>query len=80
MRFKSYTFKFITILFLFLGAGRAFAQNGINDTIVSEAVIYNGDTIEAKTLSNVSVYGHMTPAQMMAQAEYNRLRNAVYVT
>jgi hypothetical protein len=71
---------FITVLLLFLGAGRAFAQNGINDTIVSEAVIYNGDTIEAKTLSNVSVYGRMTPAQMMAQAKYNRLRNAVYVT
>jgi hypothetical protein len=80
MRFKRYTFKLITILLLLLGAGQAFAQNGINDTIVSEAVIYNGEIIEAKTLSNVSVYGRMTVAQMMAQAKYNRLRNAVYVT
>ncbi len=80
MRFMRYTFKFIVMLLLLLGAGRAFAQNGINDTIVSEAVIYNGDTIEAKTLSNVSVYGQMTAAQVMAQAKYNRLRNAVYVT
>lgn len=56
------------------------AQYGVNDTIVSAAVIYNGDTIEAKTLEAVSFYSHLTEAQMNDKAKYNRLRNAVYVT
>jgi len=55
-------------------------QNGINDTIISSAVIYNGDTLEAKTLSNINLFSHLTDAQMTAKAKYNRLRNAVYVT
>ena len=56
------------------------AQHGINDTIVSTAVIYNGDTIEAKTLGNIALYSHLTESQMSEKAKYNRLRNAVYVT
>jgi hypothetical protein len=55
-------------------------QYGIYDTIVHEAVVYNGDTIEAKTLENVFFYSRLTEAQMSSQAKYNRLRNAVYVT
>lgn len=57
------------------------AQNyGINDTIVTGAVIYNGDTIEAKTLSLLFIYSKYDEATMSAKAKYNRLRNAVYVT
>lgn len=56
------------------------AQYGKNDTIISAAVIYNGDTIEAKTLEAVSFYSRLTEAQMSDKAKYNRLRNAVYVT
>ena len=56
------------------------AQYGVRDTILSEAVIYNGDTIESKTLENVWLYSRMTDAQKAAYAKYNRLRNAVYVT
>ncbi len=41
---------------------------------------FDGDTIEAKTLSNLSLYAKMTEAQRKAAAKYNRLRNAVYVT
>ena len=55
-------------------------QHGINDTIVHEAVVYNGDTIEAKTLDNLFLYARLTEAQMSNKAKYNRLRNAVYVT
>ncbi|MDB5202871.1 MAG: hypothetical protein JWQ27_2280 [Ferruginibacter sp.] len=50
------------------------------DTTLHEAVIYNGDTIEAKTLSPVYFFSKLTEAQMSAAAKYNRLRNAVYVT
>jgi hypothetical protein len=54
-----------------------FAQHGINDTIICSAVVYNGDTIEAKILPGVYVWGKRTAA---GRAEWTRLRNAVYVT
>lgn len=49
---------------------------GVNDTILSSAVIYNGDTIEAKTLPTAYVWKR----QNNRQAEWTRLRNAIYVT
>ena len=70
------------LLGLFVSGPSAFAQTqyGMYDTIVHEAVVYNGDTIEAKTLENIYFYSRLTEAQMSSQAKYNRLRNAVYVT
>ncbi len=58
------------------------AQNGygVNDTIITQAVIYNGDTLEAKTLENIFLLSTLSEAQMSERAKYNRLRNAVYVT
>ena len=53
------------------------AQHGINDTIICSAVVYEGDTIEAKILAGVYVWGKRNAA---ARAEWTRLRNAVYVT
>jgi Domain of unknown function (DUF4294) len=53
---------------------------GVNDTIITQAVIYNGDTIEAKTLEPLFLYSRLNEAQMSERAKYNRLRNAVYVT
>ncbi len=52
------------------------SRYGINDTIVSVAVVYEGDTIEAKTLAGVYLWKR-DPA---ARARWTRLRNAVYVT
>lgn len=49
-------------------------------SFLREAVVYQGDTIEMKTLGCLYVYGYMTDAHRRARAEYNRLRNAVYVT
>jgi len=54
-----------------------FAQHGVNDTIICSAVVYNGDTIEAKILGGVYVWGKRDPR---ARAEWTRLRNAIYVT
>ena len=70
-----------SIVFLF-AANRVVAQTqyGANDTIVHEAIVYNGDTIELKTLGNAYFYSKLTEAQRAAAARYNRLRNAVYVT
>lgn len=52
-------------------------QYGINDTIISSAVVYEGDTIEAKILAGVYVWAKNDPA---ARAAWTRLRNAIYVT
>ena len=70
---------FFTLLILFAANG-LYAQSSVNDTITVEAIIYNGDTIEMKTLEPVGLYARMTDAQRKAWAAYNRLRNAVYVT
>ncbi|RYG50042.1 MAG: DUF4294 domain-containing protein [Chitinophagaceae bacterium] len=74
--------KFLLLLGLmsFVLSGNKAAGQSLTDTILVSMVIYNGDTIEAKTLDNVSLYARMTEAQRKAAAKYNRLRNAVYVT
>ncbi len=73
-----------TLLFLVLLAtaknNTVQAQKGVNDTILVGAVIYNGDTMEAKTLLEVYVAKNLTQSQLNARAEWTRLRNAVYVT
>ncbi len=58
----------------------ASAQTAVADTIITGAIIYNGDTIEAKTLIDVTVQAILTAKQMKMAAEWTRLRNAVYVT
>lgn len=53
---------------------------GKNDTIWSQVIIYDGDTIPAKVLASVYVY-HAMPRGMRKRWEaMTRLRNAVYVT
>ena len=58
----------------------AFAQTASHDTLLVGAVIYNGDTLEAKTLGDVAVVGYLSARQQSANAKWTRLRNAVYVT
>ena len=50
------------------------------DTISVAAVIYEGDTIPARTLDTVAFFARYTQAQMAARMEWTRLRNAIYVT
>src|SRR4051812_42426292 len=69
----------LTGIFLFVH-DQGNAQISENDTIVHQAIVYNGDTIELKTLDNFYFYSHLTEAQRAARNAYNRLRNAVYVT
>ncbi len=80
--------SFLHIFFSFLSVTGAcllkpatgIAQYGINDTITSYAVIYMGDTIEAKTLAGVFHTTRESRSQANARAEWTRLRNAIYVT
>ena len=53
---------------------------GKNDTIWSQVIVYNGDTIPARTLTVVFVDKAMTRAMRRRMEALTRLRNAVYVT
>ena len=78
--YKLCTFLMVLAL-LIAGEGYLYAQQQISkDTIVSYAMIYNGDTIEAKTLADIPFYSRYNLAQMNNRAKWTRLRNAVYVT
>ncbi|MGF2413994.1 DUF4294 domain-containing protein [Ferruginibacter sp.] len=75
--------KIVVLLFIAALATKSnavFAQTTPADTIVTGAVIYNGDTLEAKTLAEVAVSAQLTARQISNNAKWTRLRNAVYVT
>ncbi len=81
--FKKYSYFFGLTCFistLSLLINKAFAQTsyGTHDTLLRAAVIFEGDTIEAKTLSQVYVFSHLRSS--LTKAKWTRLRNAVYVT
>lgn len=78
---KYYQLKLILFLVSFTtGITNTHAQNGKLDTLTTYAVVYNGDTIEAKTLYNFAVYTRITNANMETRAKMTRLRNAIIVT
>lgn len=56
------------------------AKYGAHDTIYVPIIVYNGDTIPARTLEMVWVTHPMTRAMRRRVEEWTRLRNAVYVT
>lgn len=67
------------ILLLCLGSRQGFSQYGPKDTMIHEAIVYNGDTIESKTLMMVYTHGQSNRNRADYTA-WTRLRNAVYVT
>ena len=80
-RQKYYLPKIILLLVIFTaGKNRVHAQTGIYDTLKTYAVVYNGDTIEAKTLYAVDVNTKISNANMEMRAKMTRLRNAIIVT
>ncbi len=68
---------FLMILLLSGNWTKAQSRYGVNDTIICPAVVFEGDTIEAKVLAGVYVWGK---SNLSAKARWTRLRNAVYVT
>lgn len=78
---RSYSKIFLTVLCaVALTAARGQSKYGPNDTIIVQTIIYQGDTIPYRELSEVFVYLKLTPEQRRALREWTRLRNAVYVT
>lgn len=65
------------VVFFTANSNTVNAQTASNDTITTYAVIYDGDTIEAKTLSTVDFYARYPKGKM---SPYTRLRNAIIVT
>lgn len=55
-------------------------QKGVYDTLATYAVLYDGDTIEAKTLYPVDMYARISNGNMDQRAKWTRLRNAIIVT
>jgi len=77
---KTIAGKIIVLLLLLISSTKGIAQSsnwGINDTLITGAVVFEGDTIEAKVLAGVYVWSY---SKMSAKAKWTRLRNAVYVT
>lgn len=74
----------ISVLCIFLSIGHVvLAQDGKwgkHDTILVNSIVWEGDTIPARTLEWVWVNGRLSPEASRRKAEWTRLRNAVYVT
>jgi hypothetical protein len=78
---KHFLKKIILALVIFTaGKSAALAQTGFYDTLKTYAVIYDGDTIEAKTLYAVDVFAKISNANREMRAKMTRLRNAIIVT
>lgn len=66
----------LMFLMVLLTAQYTYAQYGKNDTLICPAIVWNGDTIEAKILPGVYVWKY----DKKGKSKWDRLRNAVYVT
>ncbi len=77
---RYYTVTLAALIFVFMTGSlckvHAQSKYGPNDTIVTAAVVYEGDTIPAQVLPGVYVWQRGNSAR----AQWTRLRNAVYVT
>lgn len=78
--FRSYLIRTGICLGLILSGYTLQAQTSSGADTLHPAIVYNGDTLEYKVLEYVWLYTRLTEAQKRARTEYNRLRNAVYVT
>ncbi len=76
-----YIFVCGLVFFVSLFCGQySYAQNGTGDTLKVYGVVYNGDTIPAGRMIDVTVRTKMLEKWKKYWAEWSRLRNAVYVT
>ena len=56
------------------------AQYGVHDTLLRAAVIYESDTLEARSLPEIWLYSQLGKDYAKKKEAWTRLRNAVYVT
>lgn len=73
--------SFLLLMLGFTGhAVDLYAQSGVFDTLATYAVVYNGDTIEAKTLSDFELFARYNNSNRSNLVNMARLRNAIIVT
>ncbi|MBK8608594.1 MAG: DUF4294 domain-containing protein [Chitinophagaceae bacterium] len=60
--------------------GRVFAQTGTLDTLTTYAIVYEGDTIEAKTLADYEMLARYADGKQSNRAKWARLRRAIIIT
>jgi len=79
MKFPVFKISILGFAIIFI-SNKSFSQtgSGVMDTLITSAIIYEGDTLEAKTLAGVYIYSYRS--NITAKAKWTRLRNAVYVT
>jgi hypothetical protein len=78
--YKHISQNFLLFVLLFISSTnivKAQSKYGQNDTIITSAVVYNGDTIPAQILPGVYTWSR---GKYSARERWTRLRNAVYVT
>ena len=76
----SYRYFILGLLLALTNSEHLLAQQGSNDTLKTYAVIYNGDTLSARSLDTVTLICIYNDAYLSARAKWTRLRNAIYVT
>ena len=77
---KTIATQMVILFLLLITSVKGISQSsnwGVNDTLVTGAVVFEGDTIEAKVLAGVYIWSY---SKLSAKAKWTRLRNAVYVT
>lgn len=80
LRQNLYLKTMILLVIFTAGKNTVQAQKGVYDTLTTYAVVYGGDTIEAKTLYAVDVMARIANANADMRAKMTRLRNAIIVT
>lgn len=74
---KYFLLHFIFLIFVSVNS---YAQTNNNDTIIVQAIVYQGDTISYKELEFVYIGKKLSDEEYKKFLEWTRLRNAVYVT
>ncbi len=77
---RAVLYKFLLVAVVLTTTTLLHGQTIGHDTLLRQAVVYNGDTIEARQIENVFFYSKVNVSSMSASAKWTRLRNAVYVT
>jgi len=75
-----YAFLLLLTIILCLKTKDAAAQYAKTDTVRTAAVIYEGDTLEAAMLTNITVVCKYNTQQRYKLVAWTQLRNAIYVT
>ena len=80
---KTISYNITILLLVFCSSNKAISQSsnwGINDTLFTGAIVYEGDTIEAKVLKLVSSYNSSLQLALPHDSEITRYNfSSIYI-